>query len=105
MLRCSAAVANIPPLSRFGRALGVRTVSSMEANIVRSDQDAQKVERLSQTPPPPLPHRRSLPCRQAHTAALPFGVPLQIAIQAKRVAVLGIKTEAQASQPAFFVPE
>lgn len=30
---------------------------------------------------------------------------LQIAISAKRVAVLGIKTEAQASQPAFFVPE
>lgn len=30
---------------------------------------------------------------------------VQIAGRAKRVAVLGIKTDAQASQPAYFVPE
>ena len=33
------------------------------------------------------------------------GPALEIARSAKRVAVLGIKTEGQASQPAFYVPE
>lgn len=51
------------------------------------------------SPAPPVLHPRActLPA-----LALP---PPQIAIGAKTVAVLGIKTENHAGQPAFFVPE
>ena len=52
-------------------------------------------------PPPARPTRMGKP----HPPAFPPAATPQIAATAKTVAVLGIKTESQASQPAFYVPE
>ncbi len=94
MLHCRATLSNQASSLRTHPTPSKQTFCSMSSNIVRSAQEAIKVwaglDEFRHAPPPCL----VIEC-------LP---PMQIAGNAKRVAVLGIKTEAQASQPAFSLP-
>ena len=95
------------PLALHSYRAARRTVAAMSSSkgqIIHDAGEAYKV-RSNLLEVEVLAGRTGQLLELAHVLGGSLWIHLQIAAKAKKVAVLGIKTESQAGQPAYYVPE